>query len=179
MEEYLATVKRFAGGFAPQGFRDCDGQLLPINQNQALFAILGTTYGGNGTTNFALPNLRGRVPIGWGQGNGLSPFNLGQTGGEAAVTLQATQPPVHSHGMAATTNSASAGTPAAGLMPAEALASGRGGSYAINTFASGGAQTSMPLAVSSAGGNQPHNNLQPSLVVNYCIALQGIFPSRN
>jgi microcystin-dependent protein len=165
-EPFIAEIRLFAGNFAPQGWALCDGSILPINQNQALFSLLGTTYGGNGTTNFALPDLRGRAPIHVGQGPGLSPYTLGETSGEETVTLNTNQIPAHQHLQPAT--NAEEGTNRPGnAVPA------RGGVYA-------GTSDGSALAPSSpAGGSQPHDNRSPYLVVTFIIALQGIFPSRN
>jgi microcystin-dependent protein len=165
---YLGQITLFAGTFAPRGWAFCDGQLLAISQNTALFSILGTTYGGNGQTTFALPDLRGRVPLGPRQGPGLSNYDLGQTGGQESHTLAINELPAHSHAAELpvasgeeTTNRAENGAPA------------KGGVYAA-------ADTAGPaVTVAPTGGSQPHNNLQPHLALNYIIALQGIFPSRN
>jgi len=162
-EPFLGEIKIVSFNFPPKGWAFCNGQLLPINQNQALFAILGTTYGGNGTTNFALPNLQTRAPI--HVGNGIV---LGQQGGSAAVTLQSNQIG-HSHGVRA--NSAATTNTASGNFPAPA---------ASNIYGSQPDGTVMnPGTISLAGGSQPHNNMQPYLVLSYIIALQGIFPSQN
>jgi microcystin-dependent protein len=162
-EPFLGEVRLFAFTYPPKGWAECNGQLMPINANTALFSILGTTYGGNGTTNFALPNLQGKVAV--HQGNGIV---LGQTGGSQAVTL-ATNQINHNHLVSAnaTANSVSA----AGNFPASAPAGTLYGPTADTTM--------NPAILSPTGGSQPHNNLQPYLVVIYCIALQGIFPSRN
>lgn len=163
-EPFLGEVRLFSFTFAPKGWAECNGQLLPINQNQALFSILGTTYGGNGTTNFGLPNLQGGVAV--HAGNGVV---LGQTGGSQVVTLNTNQIS-HSHPVAA--NATPNSYTAAGNFPASAP----GGKNLYGPTAN----TQMnPAILSPAGGSQPHNNLQPYLVVIYCIALQGIFPSRN
>ncbi len=155
--------------FAPRNYAWCNGQLLPINQNQALFSILGTTYGGNGTTNFALPDLRGRVPIHWGAGPGLSFVNLGQVSGTESVTLLATQMPTHTHPALA-----SPSAPAVGVPTGNAWATGGSAAYAAT------ADTTMAAsALNNVGGSQPHENRAPLLVLNYCIALFGIYPSRN
>ena len=159
---FIGQITMVAFNFAPKGFALCNGQLLAINQNQALFSILGTTYGGNGQTTFALPNLQGRVPLHMGSG-----YTIGQTGGAEIVTLQSNQAG-HTHPVSATATVTT--NAAAGNFPAAAASSiyGSGTDTAMN-----------PAIVSSAGGSQPHNNLQPYLVINYVIALTGIFPSRN
>lgn len=163
----------FAGNFAPQGWALCDGQLMPISQNTALFSLLGTTYGGNGTSNFALPNLQGAAPLMAGQGNGLSLRDLGEIGGEATVTLLASEMPAHAHTVQASNGPG-------GLTPANnvwAKASHRG----IDAYNSdpGTHPLMSSAAIGATGGSQPHNNLMPYLVVTFIIALQGIFPSRN
>lgn len=165
---YLGEIRLMSFIYAPRGWAQCSGQLLPINQNQALFSILGTTYGGNGTTNFALPDLRGRVPLHVG-----NTIPLGQRAGTEAVTLLATQLPQHTHVLQSSTDFANASVPG-GALPA---AKPRGG---IDVYAPGGSPT-VPLntaAVANAGSNQPHENRQPFQTLNFCIALQGIFPSR-
>jgi microcystin-dependent protein len=156
--------------FAPQGWAACNGQLLPINQNQALFSILGTTFGGNGTTNFALPNLQSRVPLHWGQGAGLPPVSLGQVGGTETHTLLTTEMPGHTHQATANSGATNAGPAVNNNWCTEA-------SNAYTTNAPTGSMNAT--AVGNAGSGQPHNNIQPYLTVNFCIALQGIFPSRN
>jgi microcystin-dependent protein len=169
-ERYLGSVALVSFDFAPKGWALCDGQLLPINQNQALFALLGTTYGGNGINTFALPDLRGRMPIGAGQGNGLSPYALGQIGGEETHTLMLSEIPAHSHtpnGVGSPANTGSvAGTYWA--TPRILLYSSAAPSVPMNS-----------VAIGSTGGNQPHENKKPYLVITYIIALQGIFPTRN
>lgn len=161
---YLSEIRIFSFNFPPKGWALCNGQLLPINQNQALFSLLGTTYGGNGTTNFALPNLQGMVPI--HQGNG---FALGQTGGEQNHTLIASEMPQHTHPASASSNVANQGVATNNFW-----ANGNQPAYAVSPD---GLMSSA--AVSSVGGSQPHNNMPPYLVLTICIALQGIFPSRN
>lgn len=169
-EPFLAQISMFSFGFAPKGWALCNGQLLPINQNQALFALLGTQYGGNGTTTFALPNLQGRVAMSMGQGPGLTGRTLGEVGGEQNHTLIAGEMPPHSHtpNFTAPTNATG---PAGNLWAADPNGN--------VTFATGGGETMAANAIANAGGNQPHNNMAPYLVVNFCIALQGIFPSQN
>src|SRR5687767_9158469 len=162
---FLAQLQIFSFNFAPQGWAQCNGQLLPINQNQALFSLLGTTYGGNGQTNFALPDLRGKVPLHFGSG-----FTLGQTGGTAAHTLSISEMPAHTHQAFGSSNGPGSTTPANNFWPS-------------NTgFAPYDAATNTVMAssaVTNVGGSQPHNNMSPYLVLNICIALQGIFPSPN
>lgn len=167
-DPFIAEIKLFAGNFAPRGWAFCNGQILSIAQNTALFSLLGTTYGGNGQTTFALPDLRSRVPVHPGQGPGLSNVTLGQAAGSETVTLLQTQMPQHGHMVAATNGSAGASRPANNFLSA-------GGSYAN---ASDGT-TMNPNMVQGAGGGQPHENRQPYLGLNFIIALEGIFPARN
>lgn len=172
-DPFIAEIRMCAFDFAPRGWAACSGQVLPINQNQALFSLLGTTYGGNGVTTFALPDLRGRTPVHWGQGPGLPSVILGEAAGAEAVTLTTAQLPAHGHGVRASSDLAAATSPAGAVMGAKP----RGGAdvYAM-------ASNLTPLAVGAVaneGGGQPHENMQPSTVVNFVIALVGIFPSRN
>jgi microcystin-dependent protein len=169
-EPFLSEIRMFSFGFAPRGWALCNGQLLPINQNQALFALLGTTYGGNGTTNFALPDLRGRVPIHEGQGAGLTPRALGERVGAEAVTLTTAQMPQHAHAQAARAVAADSANPAS-VLPAQAQ----------SPIWRAGASTPVATGVAStvAGGSQPHSNMMPFLTIGFAIALQGIFPSQN
>jgi microcystin-dependent protein len=162
-DPYLGEIRIFSFNFAPKGWAMCNGQLLAINQFQALFALLGTTYGGNGTQNFALPNLQGQVPVHFGSG-----FTQGQTGGEASHTLITSEMPAHTHIVSgnSTANTASPAGDTWATAPANAYA----------TTASG---AMLPSAIGQAGGSQPHENRQPYLVLNVCIAMVGIFPSRN
>jgi microcystin-dependent protein len=172
-DPFIAEIRMCAFDFAPRFWAACDGQLLPISQNQALFSLLGTTFGGNGTTTFALPDMRGRTPVHWGQGAGLGGVTLGEAAGTEAVTLTAAHLPSHSHGVRASSDLAAATSPAAAVMGAKP----RGG---IDAYAAPGNLTPLaPGAVGNAGGGQPHENMQPSLAVNFVIALSGIFPSRN
>jgi microcystin-dependent protein len=168
-EPFLSEIRIVAFDFAPQGWALCNGQILPINQNQALFSLIGTIYGGNGTTNFALPNLQGCVPMHVG-----GSFSLGNAGGEASHTLTQNEMPAHRHAYTATSDAATTAGPA-GARPAAAPA------LIGNVYAPGPANT--PLSAASIGpppaNGQPHSNLQPYLALNFVIALQGIFPSRN
>ena len=163
---FIAQIQMFSFGFAPRFWAQCNGQLLPINQNQALFSLLGTTYGGNGTTTFALPNLQGRTPLHFGQGSGLSNRALGQVGGVETVTLQTTQIPSHTHTVSANSAAPTLGTPAGNL-------------WAQGNYSASGNSAMAAGDVGNTGGIQPHPNLSPYLTVNFCIALSGIFPSRN
>ena len=164
-EPFLSEIRIMSFNFAPKGWALCNGQFLPINQNQALFALLGTTYGGNGQTTFALPDLRGRVPIHFGAGR-----TLGQQGGEQAHTLTISELPMHIHQENATTVSATTATPDNAKLLAQ--------SAAANLYAAASNLEPMSAAaISNVGGSQPHLNMQPFLVLNFSIALQGIFPS--
>ncbi len=169
-EPFLSEIRVFSFNFAPKGWAMCNGQFLPINQNQALFSLLGTTYGGNGQTTFALPNLQGRVPIHTGDGH-----TLGETGGEQAHTLTINELPIHTHTYTATTVPATTNVPTP--IGSKLLAQ----STAANLYASGASNlvSMAPNALTNAGGSQAHTNMQPYLVLNFCIALQGIFPSQN
>jgi microcystin-dependent protein len=167
-EPFIGQVMMIGFTFAPRGWALCDGQILPIAQNTALFSLLGTTYGGNGTTTFALPDLRGRVPIHAGQGPGLSPYTLGQVGGAEQVTLLANQMPAHNHSLSATNAEASLTLPGGQL-----LAQSR-----EVTYGSGAPVAMNPQSIGQAGGSQPHENRQPYLTINFIIALEGIYPSR-
>jgi microcystin-dependent protein len=181
MNPFLGQISLLGCNFAPQGWALCQGQLLAINQYTALFALLGVNFGGNGTTNFALPDLRSRAPIGFGQGSGLSVYAIGQAGGQESVPITASTYPTHSHALFAAASTASGNTPG-GLIEAEGQTGGRGGNVNLALYSSAVAPvTSLaPAALTAAaGGNQPHNNLQPYLALNFCIALQGIFPARS
>jgi microcystin-dependent protein len=170
-DEFVGEIRVFPYNFAPRGWAFCDGQVLPISQNTALFSLLGTTYGGNGQSTFALPDLRGRVPMHPGQGSGLSLRNLGETGGSDSVTLPLDQIPAHAHSMAAAQGDANNRTPG-GQLPATGIGVGQ---YAP---AAGATLTPLaPQALSPAGSGLPHNNMQPYVTFHFCIALQGIYPS--
>ena len=173
-EQFLGEVRPFAFGFAPNGWALCDGQLMAINQNQALFSLLGTMYGGDGRINFALPDLRSRVPMHFGTG-----FNQGQPAGEEAATLTLQEIPAHSHAFVGTQSAANAKRPVTGSAYAQTTtpASVSPGDFFYGPTSSVIALN--PNTVSPAGGSQPHTNLQPYLVISWCIALIGIFPSRN
>jgi microcystin-dependent protein len=171
---FLAEIRIFTGNFAPKGWALCDGQLMPISQNTALFSLLGTTYGGNGTSNFALPNLQGCAPMQAGQGPGLTLRDLGETAGEQTVTLLQTEMPAHSHTAQGSTGS-DQGSPAVNAWASGTKFTG------VNVYAPSNAQTNVqmnPFALSIAGGNLPHNNMQPFLGLTFIIALQGVFPAR-
>jgi len=173
MDPFVAEIRIFPFNFAPKGWAFCDGQLLPLSQNTALFSLLGTTYGGNGKSNFALPDLQGRAPMHPGQGPGLSLHDLGETGGSETVSLLESEIPTHSHALMASVEDGVQGT----LTPGITLASSVGGTlYQTNTNTN---LVSMnPNSLAPAGGDQPHNNMMPYLTFYFCIALQGVFPPR-
>lgn len=175
MDPFLGEIRMFAGNFAPRGWATCDGQILPIAQNTALFSLLGTTYGGNGQTTFALPDLRGRVPVHVGQGPGLSPYSLGQSAGSENVTLTSGQMPGHTHTLNASSAGGDAGSPQNAV---SAMVTDTQGN-AFNGYTASPNTTMSPQAIAPAGGNQPHANIQPFLCLTFIIALEGIFPSRN
>lgn len=175
-EPFIGQVMLFAGNFAPRGWAFCQGQILSIAQNTALFSILGTTYGGNGQTTFALPDLRGRVAIGTGQGPGLPVINLGQMDGAPTHTLIITEMPAHNHTAQAQGNSGS-GDSSSPNGNTWATSTSRDNVY-INA-APNGPMAANTVTVGIAGGSQPHNNMQPYLGMNYIIAIEGIYPSRN
>ena len=170
-DQFVAEIRIFPFNFAPRGWAFCNGQIMPISQNTALFSLLGTTYGGDGKSNFALPNMQGNAPMHPGQGPGLSLHDLGETGGSETVTLLASEMPLHSHSMMASLQPGEDPT-AAGEVLARSV-----GANLYQASTSG----LVPLSVSALapnGGNLPHNNMQPYLTLNFCIALQGIFPPR-
>lgn len=173
MDPFVGEIRLFAGNYAPYGWALCNGQILPIQSNTALFSLLGTTYGGNGTTNFALPNLMGRAPMHWGNGAGLTPRDLGEMSGEPNVTLLQTEIPAHNH--LANAQTVSDKLEAEGDIWATAGAPGRGG---VQYYSEKADVRLNPMAVGVAGGSQPHNNMQPYQALNFIIALQGVFPQR-
>jgi microcystin-dependent protein len=166
-EPFLSEIRIMSFVFAPKGWALCNGQLLPINQNQPLFSLLGTTFGGDGRVNFALPDLRGRAPIHVGSGH-----TLGERGGEQAHTLSIAELPQHTHVLSATSNVSTTNTSTSGVMLAKSTAADLYGT-ASNLVAM------SPAAVTNTGGSQAHLNMQPFLILSFCIALQGIFPSPN
>lgn len=181
---FVAEIRMFGFNFAPTGWALCNGQLLPISQNTALFSLLGTTYGGDGKTTFALPNLQGSVPMHIGRnqpGPGLSVYDLGQAAGSPNVSLLQTEMPAHSH--TPMVSSTQGTLPDAG--PANQLAAPAKGNIVVGMsqgkfYSTGAPAAAMALqSVGAVGGNLPHNNCMASLVLNYCIALQGVFPARN
>jgi microcystin-dependent protein len=170
-DPFVAEIRIFGFNFAPKGWAFCNGQLLPLSQNTALFSLLGTTYGGDGKSTFALPDLQGSAPMHPGQGPGLSLYDLGETGGTETTTLLASEIPLHAHSILAQINPANLAAPSA----ARALArSSPGNAYGpANSLV-----TLAPQALSPAGGGLPHNNMMPYLTLNFCIAMQGVFPPR-
>ena len=169
---FIGEISMVGFNFPPVGWAFCNGQLLSISQNTALFSLLGTTYGGNGTTNFALPDFRSRVPIHLGQGSGLSNYQLGESGGSESVTLTSNQIPSHNHSVACQSAGGNQSSP--GLhFPAS---DGTGNALPYSTTAD---STMAPTAVGTTGGGQSHTNVQPFLTCNFIIALTGVFPSRN
>jgi microcystin-dependent protein len=185
-EAYLGEIRMFGGNFAPKGWATCDGQLLAISQNTALFAILGTTYGGNGQTTFALPDLRGRRPVHQGQGRGLSSYTLGEMGGTENATLTTQNMPAHNHPATATTNGVNAtatqANPGGNLWAAvqdSNPAAGLGYLAPANQTTAAMASNAVTVAVGQTGNNIPFSILDPFLCVNFIICLEGIFPSRN
>jgi microcystin-dependent protein len=170
-DPFVAEIRIFPFNFAPRGWAWCDGQLLPLSQNTALFSLLGTTYGGNGQSNFALPDLQGRAPMQPGQGPGLSLHDLGEAGGSETVTLLESEIPSHTHTLGAQ-NIALGGvvTPSGNTLNRPAS----GNLYSTSLSA----VTMAPEGIASAGGDAPHNNMQPYLTFYFCIALQGVFPPR-
>jgi microcystin-dependent protein len=170
-DPFLGEIQIYAFNFPPRGWAFCNGQILPINQNQALFALLGTTYGGNGTVNFALPNIQSRNAIHQGTGPGLSGYTMGQTSGSETVTVAASQMPVHNHGLGVVANTAGNQSNPVGNKLGQSPAG-------IGDVYGGAGATTGAAALSSSGGGQPHTNRQPFLALSFCIALQGIFPSR-
>ncbi len=173
-DQFLAEIRIFCGNFAPKGWATCDGQLLPISQNTGLFSLLGTFYGGDGKSTFALPNLQGSAPMHSGQGPGLSLHDLGETGGEQTVTLLDTEMPAHTHGAQAFAGAGGQGP--AGSAWADPNQRGIS-AYAPNS--ANNAELMNPLSLSVSGGSQPHNNMMPYLGLTFIIALQGIYPARS
>jgi microcystin-dependent protein len=193
-DPFIGQIALFGFNFAPKGWALCEGQLLPLSQNTALFSILGTTYGGDGKSTFALPDLRGRVAPGAGQGPGLSGYDIGESGGAPTVALLESEMPVHAHGFVASTAQASEPNPGGNLLarvirPAasaathgEAQVQAPGPTQVQANFYSSNPNNAnavlAPNAIGGAGGNAAHNNVQPSLALNFCIALQGVLPTR-
>jgi microcystin-dependent protein len=172
-EPFLAQINIFPYNFAPRGFAFCNGQILAISQNTALFSLIGTNFGGNGTTNFALPNFQGLVPVHVGQGAGLSPYAIGETGGASNVTLTVAQLPIHSHTVGCETAVGGVASPTNAVWGS----GGRGKPPAYSSSSPTAALSGSALALT--GNSQTHNNASPYLTLSFCIALQGIYPSRN
>jgi microcystin-dependent protein len=176
-EPYLGEIRLFGGNFAPRNNAYCAGQLLNISQNAALFSLLGTTFGGNGSTTFGLPDLRGRLPVGMGQGTGLSNTTLGEIEGTESVTISTAQMPMHNHPVAASTTGANQHTPGGNNF---ATLQSPWTRFYIQEANKTGTPTQLnPLTIGMTGGSQPHENRMPALAVSVIIALSGIFPSRN
>jgi microcystin-dependent protein len=173
---FVGEIKIFAGNFAPFGWAFCDGQLLPISQNTALFSLLGTQFGGNGTSNFALPNLQGSFPVGMGQGIGLTPRIIGEMGGEATVQLNASEMAGHSHIPQCSATGGTSDDPTGNLWALPHSGKAQIAAYTANTSSLVAMNAG---AFTSTGGGQPHNNLPPYVVMTFIIALQGIYPARN
>lgn len=171
-DPFVAEIRIFPFNFAPKGWAWCDGQLMPLSQNTALFSLLGTTYGGNGKSNFALPDLQGRAPMHPGQGPGLSLHDLGETGGSETVSLLESEIPAHSHALNASS------FPANSRNPSGALLARTVGGNAYMPVAGSQLTQMAPQAAAPAGGDAPHNNMMPYLTFYFCIALQGVFPPR-
>ena len=179
MEPFLGQIIMVGFNFAPRGWAMCNGQLLSIAQNSALFALLGTTYGGDGQTTFALPDLRGRCAIGMGQGPGLTNYTQGEKGGVENVTLIQTQMPSHTHALAASSTDGTVSDPTNAVIANNQVTIERGNTVPASAFNPGPPNAVMsPQAIQPTGGNQSHENRQPYLAMNYIIALEGIFPSR-
>ncbi len=168
---YVGQIMAFGGNFAPQGWALCDGSLLPISQYDVLFSLIGTTYGGDGQTTFALPDLRSRVPLHQGQGSGLSNYVLGQSGGAEAVTLTVGQLPQHSHPAMANSGGGTGSSPSGAVWAGSPT----------NIYTAGAAANAAMAAtsISASGGSQPHDNMLPFVTLNFCIAFEGIYPSQS
>lgn len=167
-DPFVAEIRIFPFNFAPKGWAFCDGQLMPISQNTALFSLLGTTYGGDGKSTFALPDLQGSAPLFWGQGPGLSLYDQGQIGGSESVTLLDSEMPAHSHTARGSTDDDDSTLPAGNSY----------GQLSVAYTTAAGLGAMAPQTLSPAGGSLPHNNMMPYLTLNFCIALQGVFPPR-
>jgi microcystin-dependent protein len=170
-DPFIAEIRIFPFNFAPKGWAWCNGQLLPISQNTALFSLLGTTYGGDGKTTFALPNLQGSVPLHPGQGPGLSGYDLGETGGSETVTLSQLEIPAHSHALRGNNTLAETALPAGASIARQAF-------NLFQTTVNANLTSMSSQALAMAGGSQPHNNMMPYLTLYFNIALQGVFPPR-
>ena len=171
---FLAEIRIFGCNFAPSGWAFCNGQVLPLSQNTALFSLLGTTYGGDGKSNFALPNMQGNAPMFYGQGPGLSLHDIGETGGSDTVSLLESEMPGHTHTLQASAHDATLNSPA----PTVALGRSNPSQIYKQPTGAGTPVFMSSSTVAPAGGDQPHNNLMPYLTINFCIALQGVYPPR-
>ena len=181
-QPYLGQLQLYAFNFAPLQWQLCRGQLVSINQYPALFSILGTQYGGNGTSNFALPNLQGNVAIGSGPGGALTPYVNGETGGSSTVAVAVNQMPFHNHAFVASTAPGTTATATGNQLAVGHFGSKGASTYSANIYSPNPAKATTglaPTALGVAGGNIPHNNMQPYLALNYCIAIIGTFPARN
>ena len=178
-DPYIGEIRMFAGTFAPLNWNFCNGTLIAISQNQTLYNLIGTTYGGNGTTTFALPNLLSRVPIHQGTSRQGPTFVIGQSAGTENVTLTTQQMPSHSHSLFASTNSGQVQTPSSVLIPAQATTSATGSPNIYSAAPPNQNETLVPTTIANDGGSQPHTNIQPYLAVNYIISLYGQFPPRS
>jgi microcystin-dependent protein len=175
---FVAEITMFPFNFAPKGWAFCQGQLLPLSQNTALFSLLGTTYGGDGRSTFALPNLQGLAAVNAGQGAGLSLYQLGEEAGTNVVTLLQTELPIHPHTLAATTNQGTTLSANSNQL-AKAFGGTKQANYTGNYLSTAAPATALsPAALLTSGQSQPHDNMQPYLTLNFCIALQGVFPPR-
>lgn len=178
-DPFVGEIRIFGFNFPPRGWAFCDGQLLPISQNTALFSLLGTFYGGDGKSTFALPNLQGAAAIHQGQGSGLSQYFVGQQGGSQSVTLLTTEMPAHNHSLTVTSGAGTTNTSTGNQLARGASGNPVSGLTQAKIYNATAPQTPMnPQAMSLAGGSLPHNNMMPFLTFNYCIALQGVFPPR-
>jgi microcystin-dependent protein len=180
MEGYIGEIRMFGGNFAPRAWQYCQGQLLSIASNTALFSILGTTFGGNGSTTFALPNFASRIAVGSGTGPGLSLVVLGQVAGSETTTLTTQQMPAHTHSAVASFKPVASSDPGSLKTPAGNFPAGSGGTNVYNsTSNSQMGSNAIDITIQNAGGNQPFNNIMPYLALNFIICVEGIFPSRN
>jgi microcystin-dependent protein len=179
-QPYVGQIMMFGGNFAPAGWMFCQGQLLPISENETLFNLIGTTYGGDGQETFALPDLQGRAPLHMGQGPGLSTYVIGERSGTESVTLTTNQIPSHSHLAMISTSPATSGSPANNILADEAIGLGQATCFSYGPFASTTPPSTLlaPATIGPTGSNQPHENRQPLLVLNFIISLFGVFPSQ-
>lgn len=179
-EPYVGEIRMFGGNYAPSGWALCNGQLLPIGEYQALYALIGTTYGGNGTTTFALPDLQGRIPVGEGSGPGLTPRTIGQSAGSEMVTLTVATIPGHSHPLLATKSAVSSASVTSSVVPgAPTVAGAKFYTTPVSGEPDPTRQNMAAGACAAMGGSQPHDNIMPSLCVSFIISLSGIYPTRS